>query len=227
MTVNDLIGKVRIAIDEVVVEGADEDFDDLLDTEIRQALFMAGRRLLSELPVEHLPVTTLTDSDINVHVTNSDGSGQIGLADNFLRFVELRLASWKNSVWDLVEPGSNLAVMQACDWTRGCPEKPKAMMGPAVTKNNVTATRSLRYWTAGKTSNQYNHTIEVLAYVKDLDSSQDTDLLKLADAHELRLVYLASGILMEGKQHGDLAERFYRVAESAGTTPQQMPQVVE
>lgn len=212
MTVEDLIEKVRTAIDEMVVEGADEDFDDLLDTEIRQALFMAGRRLMSELPVEHLPVTTLTESNITVHVENSDGSGQIGLADDFLRFVELRLASWQSSVWDLIEPGSNLAAMQACEWTRGCPEKPKAMMGPAVTKNNVTATRSLRYWTAGKISGQYDHTVEVLAYVKDLDSTQDTDLLKLADAHELRLVYIAAGILMEGKQHGDLAERFYCVA---------------
>lgn len=238
MSVDDLIEKVRIAIDEVVTDGGDEDFDELLDTEIRQALVMAGRRLMRELPVELLPVTTLTEEDITVHVKNADGTGSIGLRNNFLRFVELRLSSWKSSVWVLTEPGSNEAVMQASEWTRGTPEKPKAMMGAAVSARVAAATssqqsgqeeeqeeggegdggevaiaeRSLRYWTAGKVDGAYVHDVEVLSYVPELDTDDAESLTSLAEAHESSLVYVAAGLLMEGKQHGDLADRFYKAA---------------
>lgn len=237
MSINDLIGKVRVAIDEVKTAGGDEDFDGLLDTEIRQALVMAGRRLMRELPVELLPVTTLTEEDITVHVKNADGTGSIGLRNNFLRFVELRLSSWKSSVWVLTEPGSNEAVMQASEWTRGTPEKPKAMMGAAVSARTEAATvsqqseqeaqeeggegdggevaiaeRSLRYWTAGKVDGAYVHDVEVLSYVPELDTDDAESLTSLAEAHESSLVYVAAGLLMEGKQHGDLADRFYKAA---------------
>ena len=223
ITVEGLIKKVRIAIDEIV-DGHDVDssFTTDLDTEIEQALWVAARGLLAELPPSMVPCVTLTNSDITVHKKNSDGSGQIGVDDNFLRLVELRLSTWKNSVWALMEPDSNEAKMQASEWTRGTPEKPRAMMGEGVSvtgqqggeSQTVSCKRSIKYWTAGKVSGAYDHTVEVLAYVKDLDDTADeADLLALAAAHQSRLVYRAAGVVMEGKQHGDLADRFYKLSE--------------
>jgi len=219
VTLNELIEKVRIAIDEMTGVDVDSDFTEELDTEIRQALWVAARQLLSELPVGMVPCVTLTEGDITVHIKNSDGSGQIGVEDGFLRLVELRLETWKTSVWTLMEPGSNDAKMQASEWTRGTPEKPRAMMGEGVVATQSQQTgqsckRSLKYWTAGKKDGQYDHTVEVLAYVKELEDDDTEGLLALAEGHLSRIVYRAAGVLMEGKQHGDLADRFYKVSEA-------------
>ena len=222
VTLNELIEKVRIAIDEITGDDVDSEFTEELDTEIEQALWVAARGLLAELPPSMVPCVTLTDSDITVHKKNSDGSGQIGVDDNFLRLVELRLSTWKNSVWVLMEPDSNEAKMQASEWTRGTPEKPRAMMGEGVAvtqqqggeSQTVSCKRSIKYWTAGKVNGAYSHTVEVLAYVKELGDDDEADLLALAEAHLSRIVYRAAGVLMEGKQHGDLADRFYKLSET-------------
>lgn len=227
VTLEELIEKVRIAIDEITGDDVDSEFTEELDTEIEHALWVAARGLLAELPPSMVPCVTLTDGDITVHKKNSDGSGQIGVDDNFLRLVELRLSTWKNSVWVLMEPDSNEAKMQASEWTRGTPEKPRAMMGEGVAatqsqqtgqggaqQQTLSCKRSIKYWTAGKVSGAYDHTVEVLAYVKELADDDEADLLALAEAHLSRIVYRAAGVLMEGKQHGDLADRFYKVSEA-------------
>lgn len=222
VTLEELIEKVRIAIDEITGDDVDSEFTEELDTEIEHALWVAARGLLAELPPSMVPCVTLTDGDITVHKKNSDGSGQIGVDDNFLRLVELRLSTWKSSVWALMEPDSNEAKMQASEWTRGTPEKPRAMMGEGVAvtqqqggeSQTVSCKRSIKYWTAGKVSVTYDHTVEVLAYVKELGDDDEADLLALAEAHLSRIVYRAAGVLMEGKQHGDLADRFYKLSEA-------------
>ncbi len=222
VTLEELIEKVRIAIDEITGDDVDSEFTEELDTEIEHALWVAARGLLAELPPSMVPCVTLTDGDITVHKKNSDGSGQIGVDDNFLRLVELRLSTWKSSVWALMEPDSNEAKMQVSAWTRGTPEKPRAMMGEGVAvtqqqggeSQTVSCKRSIKYWTAGKVSGAYDHTVEVLAYVKELGDDDEADLLALAEAHLSRIVYRAAGVLMEGKQHGDLADRFYKLSEA-------------
>ena len=222
VTLEELIEKVRIAIDEITGDDVDSEFTEELDTEIEHALWVAARGLLAELPPSMVPCVTLTDGDIIVHKKNSDGSGQIGVDDNFLRLVELRLSTWKSSVWALMEPDSNEAKMQASEWTRGTPEKPRAMMGEGVAvtqqqggeSQTVSCKRSIKYWTAGKVNGAYDHTVEVLAYVKELGDDDEADLLALAEAHLSRIVYRAAGVLMEGKQHGELADRFYKLSEA-------------
>lgn len=222
VTLEELIEKVRIAIDEITGDDVDSEFTEELDTEIEHALWVAARGLLTELPPSMVPCVTLTDGDITVHKKNSDGIGQIGVDDNFLRLVELRLSTWKSSVWALMEPDSNEAKMQASAWTRGTPEKPRAMMGEGVAvtqqqggeSQTLSCKRSIKYWTAGKVSGAYDHTVNVLAYVKELADDDEADLLALAEAHLSRIVYRAAGVLMEGKQHGDLADRFYKLSET-------------
>ncbi len=227
MDIDALKGKVRIAIDEMVGEDVDSDFTQDLDTEIVQALHAGVKRLVMEEYPDLLPSELLTNEDAKPHKKNSDGSGEIGIPDNFVRLVELRLASWNQSVWELMAAGSNEAKMQASLWTRGTPDKPKAMMGGPLTVGNDSTNRSIRYWTAGKIlpqigdiqgqggeTSDYDHTVERLSYLK-YPGDDDTDLTEaLAANHEMELVYFAAGILMDSKQHATLADRFYQLSKA-------------
>lgn len=129
INIQDMIIKVRIAIDEQVPVDTESDFTERLDEEIRHALRTACIQLCDELPQDMLLPTTLADADIVIHVTNSDGTGMISVPKNFLRLVKFKLNSWVQSVRQLTDPLSNEARMQASSWTRGTPEKPKAMLG--------------------------------------------------------------------------------------------------
>lgn len=232
MDISALKAKVRIAIDEMVGEDVDSDFTQDLDTEIEQALHAGLKRLTTTEYPDLLPSTLLTNEDAKPHKTNDDGSGEIGIPDDFVRLIELRLQSWNQSVWELMAMGSNEAKMQASLWTRGTPDKPKAMMGGPLTVGQDSEKRSIRYWTAGKTAPAeqqeeteggentetatptYDHTVERLVYVK-YPGDDDTELMEaMAANHEMELVYFAAGIVMDGKQNNTLAERFYKLSEA-------------
>ena len=221
MDINTLKTKVRIAIDEMVGEDVDSDFTQDLDTEIVQALHAAVKRLVVTEYPDLLPSVLLTGTAVKPHKKNSDGSGEIGIPDDFVKLQELRLQSWNQSVWELMAMGSNEAKMQASLWTRGTPDKPKAMMGGSVMVDNDSAKRSIRYWTAGLSqpddpteAASYDHTVERLVYLK-YPGENDTGLMEsMAANHEMEVVYFAAGIVMEGKQNATLAGRFYALSEA-------------
>ena len=139
ITIDDAIKKVRIAIDDIVKdEDKDEDFTADAATELKQAVEDACTRVSQEAPADYVIPKTVgseqwTDKDGNAdgQTMNADGSGYLVLPSDFLRFVELRLASWGRSVFELLVPGSNEANMQVSRWSRGNALKPKAMIANA------------------------------------------------------------------------------------------------
>ena len=207
INVEDMIRRVRIAIDEQIPLDTDSDFTARLDEEIKHALLTACIQLSGELPYDMILPTTIGNGDISIKVENADGTGMVSLPKDFLRLVKFKLNSWVQSVRQLTDPRSNEGRMQASPWTRGTPEKPKAMLGE--TRSGY---RMMEYYTAGKNNNTYDHTVECLCYVGTpsetgsiIDAPIQEDCIPL-------IIYRAAGIVMEGKQNGELADRFYKLS---------------
>jgi len=216
-------GKVRIAIDEIAGASVSSDFTENLNTEINQAIRHAVLQLCDELPDDFLMPKEVPVADVvQYHGSGSadDGTGEVALPLDFLRLVKFKLASWDQSVRELLDPLSDEAKMQASKWTRGNPQKPKAMLGGSKLvdgDNNTSAVhRLMEYYTAGKTTSggvsSYDHTVDCLFYIPMVEEGEGTLSAPLRDSCEPYIIYRAAGILMEGKQHGDLADRFYKLS---------------
>lgn len=217
-----MTGRVRTALDEIPSADLDSDFDNDFVQEAEAAIVAAATELCAELPEHLLMPVTMAEEDFPEmeHAGNDDGTGTIALPADFLRLVSLRLSSWQQDVRQLTEPASNEGRMQACGWTRGTPQKPRAMLGATVVLDGVTR-RLLEYYTAGKAANAgtdtdttetYDHTIERLAYVPVPSEDNGYLVAGLTDRCIPIVAYRACAILLEGKQHGALSDRFRRMS---------------
>ena len=137
----------------------------------------------------------------------ADGSGIIPLADDYLRFVSLKLSTWNGPVYELIEAGSDEEKRQRSSWSRGTATKPRVLLEYDTT-NNVFR---LRYFTAGKTSGTYNHTIESLYYIPKAVIMSDIIYTPLKDDTERMVIYRAASIFFEGKKETNLAEQFKNI----------------
>lgn len=203
----DIIAKIRTAIDDIVPTATDS-FTDDTDTELWQATWHAVQALLLELPLDMLEPSSM----LPVNATgNSDGSGYILLDDNYLRFVSFQLSGWLRPVTELMEPGSDEALSQTSKWGRGTPEKPRAMID-----YGADGSRILRYWTAGKDNGSYVHTVSILNYIPKAQMEEDTQndsttytiTCVLKDTAEPIVINHAAAVFFEGKKEPGIAEKF-------------------
>lgn len=233
----DIIAKIRTAIDDIVPTAADS-FTDDTDAELWQATWHAVQALLMELPLDMLlPASMLPLNPTNptppndptppYQITNADGSGSIVLSDDFLRFVSLQLSTWLRPVTELMEPGSNEALSQTSKWGRGTPEKPRAMLDYGTDGSLI-----LRYWTAGKSNGAYVHTVSILNYIpkaqlnngeeapfssetseeqtssETSEETTETITCALKDIAQPLVINHAAAIFFEGKKEPEIAEKF-------------------
>lgn len=216
--VSDLIGKVRIAIDEIAKD-VDDDFTSDADNEIRQALGCALIQMCGDLPDNRLlPKTLSSETLTQAQVKRTDGTGYLVLPLDYLKLIEFKLESWPISVRDLLDPTSDEAKRQASRWGRGTPQKPCVMESTDNCGNKI-----LRYWTAGKFANNdtgspksfYNHGIELFVYVPRPTTSIDGSVMTapIRDEALQNVIYRASGIFLEGKKENELADRMYALSK--------------
>jgi len=216
-TIQSLIEKVRIALDEILPEDEADGFTANADTEIAQALQTAIMQLSKEASPDMLEPKVLKGDLTPAQVKNDDGTGYIILPPDFLRLMELKLTSWSSSVWELMDPTSDEARRQASRWGRGTPQKPKAMESQDRAGNKI-----LRYWTAGRFANNdgrevkaiYDHRIETFAYIGTPELSSDGSVIdcNLKDEAERSIIYRAAGIYLESKKEAELADRMYALS---------------
>lgn len=216
--IDNLVGKVRIALDEIVKD-ADDTFAADLDTEIRQALSTALTQLAQELPVGMLIGKSLAKSDLTpAQWKNTDGSGYIVLPPDWLRFVELKLRSWQQTLTELLEPTSDEAKRQASLWTRGTPQKPRGMEAVDRDGNKV-----LRYWSAGKyrsytgvkDDSVYDHEIESLVYIPSVDTTgTETDVeVPFKESALDYIIYRAAALVLIGKKEDAHAQTYWQKSQ--------------
>lgn len=218
---DDITGKIRTAIDDIVPDAADS-FTDDTDAELWQATWHAVQSLLLELPLAMLspssllPLNATNNTTPPYSVANTDGTGHIVLPDTFLRFVALQLTTWLRPVTELMETDSEEALSQTSRWGRGTPEKPRAMLD-----HDAAGRLILRYWTAGKPNGTYDHGVSILNHIPkaQLENGQSQSAnndqpsnpyitCALKDETERLVINRAASIFFEGKKEDSLADRF-------------------
>lgn len=224
---SELISRLHVIIDDVRDEADKDDFTDNMDAELREALLTAATEVVLASPAGGLePVSVksslLAAQDYDaIQKQYTDGHGELVVPPDFLRLSELKLNSWSQTVRSLIDPESDEAKMQASRWTRGTPQKPKAMLTTDASGNRV-----VRYWTAGRyqrpqgepMSNVYDHSVEVFTYIPkpryETETSTEYLIAPLTEGMERTLLYQAAGVFMEAKKEATLADRFYKVSGS-------------
>lgn len=221
ITKPDIIAKIRKAIDDIEPSVADS-FSANTDNELWQAVQHAVEQLLLELPVDVLEPQTMLPLGGGDQVTNADGSGYVitpdgsGTNKQLLRFISMKLTTWTSPVYSLIEAGSDEEMRQRSLWGRGTPDKPKVMLDSDADGKTI-----LRYWTAGKESGSYVHTIDLLNYIpmptvvaEDPTATPPvvaSITCALKGVAEKAVIYRAASIFFEGKKEPEAAEKFRNI----------------
>lgn len=207
------VKKVRKALDDILPTGVTDSFSNDVDDEIAQALEQAAISLTRQLPLEMLETSIIKTAPVSPTWArddddNDDGSGIVKLPTDFLRFVSLKISSWKGTVTELMEPGSEAAMQQRSTWSRGSVDKPKAMFDTDT--DNSEDAKVIRYWPKGSSD-----TTKALVYVKKAAINSTTNKLKCAlnDEAEKNLIYLTCRIFLEGKKEHAAADKFAQLVE--------------
>lgn len=240
ISIAEAIKEVRIVLDDIAKE-ADEDFAADEDMEIEAALKRAARDIIDEAPAEYLIPVFIGGSNPDPtpsQVKNADGTGYVVLPADFHRLLNFKLYSWQQAVWDVLNPASDEAKMQASRWTRGTPNKPKAMLD-----HDNAGALILRYWTAGEYTSPAasaaaggkNHDIEYLNYIPGVQIAEEADeataeptlaengeaeaakwvlTIPLRDDVGLqnKIIYRAAGLFLVGKKETEYANTFFKLS---------------
>lgn len=236
LKIDDAIKDVRTVLDDITKDG-DNDFEADKDMEIEAALKRACRELLMEVPAEYLQPTVIRDVEGSTdptpsQVKNTDGTGYVVLPSDYMRLVAFKLWSWAGVVRETIDPLSDEARQQVSRWTRGTPQKPKAMEDVDQAGNKI-----LRYWTAGMYNSPtasaidtvYNHKIEYLSYVAEPElkaaateplpaentgESVNAATIKVGLKETMRdkIIYRAAGLYLVGKKETDYASTFFKLS---------------
>lgn len=228
LTITDAIRDVRIVLDDILKD-SDNDFEADKDAEIEAALKRACRELLMEVPAEYLQPTVIRDVEGSTdptpsQVKNTDGTGYVVLPSDYMRLVAFKLWSWAGVVRETIDPLSDEARQQVSRWTRGTPQKPKAMADVDQNGNKV-----LRYWTAGMYNSPtasaldsvYNHKIEYLSYVAEPSPTEKTITVALKENMRDKIIYRAAGLFLVGKKELDLAKVYFNLSQVLSQVPSQ------
>ena len=228
LTITDAIKDVRIVLDDILKD-SDNDFETDKDMEIEAALKRACRELLMEVPAEYLQPTVIRDVEGSTdptpsQVKNTDGTGYVVLPGDYMRLVAFKLWSWAGVVRETIDPLSDEARQQVSRWTRGTPQKPKAMAD--VDQNG---TKILRSWTAGMYNSPtasaldsvYNHKIEYLSYVAEPQPTEKTITVALKENMRDKIIYRAAGLFLVGKKELDLAKVYFNLSQVLSQVPSQ------
>lgn len=228
LTITDAIRDVRIVLDDILKD-SDDDFEADKDMEIEAALKRACRELLMEVPAEYLQPTVIRDVEGSTdptpsQVKNTDGTGYVVLPSDYMRLVAFKLWSWAGVVRETIDPLSDEARQQVSRWTRGTPQKPKAMADVDQNGNKI-----LRYWTAGMYNSPtasaldtvYNHKIEYLSYVAEPSPTEKTITVALKENMRDKIIYRAAGLFLVGKKELDLAKVYFNLSQVLSQVPSQ------
>ena len=228
LAINEAIKDVRIVLDDILKD-SDNDFEADKDMEIEAALKRACRELLMEVPAEYLQPTVIRDVEGSTdptpsQVKNTDGTGYVVLPSDYMRLVAFKLWSWAGVVRETIDPLSDEARQQVSRWTRGTPQKPKAMADVDQNGNKI-----LRYWTAGMYNSPtasaldsvYNHKIEYLSYVAEPSPTEKMIKVALKENMRDKIIYRAAGLFLVGKKETDLAKVYFNLSQVLSQVPSQ------
>jgi len=195
-----LINYVKAKLDEIIPEGegvqfavdGDVNISDPLNLIINAILDEAAKKVLLKAPGHVLDPVKSADTAGTADATDNK-IGFIPLADNFVRFISLKMQEWKREVRDFITPQDKAYSIQKNKYTRGGIAKPVV----AMTHRSVGGVqkRVIEYFSVDS-----SHNIEWLYYIQET-SAQDIQT-NLVDA----LTWVAAGIVLQITERADLAK---------------------
>lgn len=206
---NDIVAKIRTAIDDVTPTASDS-FTDNTNNELWQAAQHAVQALLEELPFDMLDVHV---EQKNGTVDNNRGFAYAKVDDDtyrFLRFVSIDISGTASILNELIEPGSDLEKMQRSPWTRGTATKPKAMLDYDERGNRV-----IVWWPGDSTHDNAQLTYIAEPILHTAATAEITSIpaieCDIRDIAERMVIYRAAAIFFEGKKETAQAEQFKNI----------------
>jgi hypothetical protein len=142
----ELVQFVAAKIDEILPPGEDVPGDSIIEAPIafiQRELKESGYHILSQAPiiqvkqvlkkaVKHFgtdPDSPATNPNVRVIASNTPTAYVIPCPTDFLRFLSIRLSTWKATVTELIpEESEEYLSQQNIKWTRGTELKPKAAL---------------------------------------------------------------------------------------------------
>ena len=198
-----LINYVKAKLDEIIPEGegvqfaveGDVNVSDPLNLLINAILDEATKRVLLNAPI-HLLDPVKSDTAEGTPETSDTNIGYIVLADNFLRFVSLKMAEWERPVMYAMKQTEPEYAVQKNKWVRGGIAKPKAAFATrTITSGETTAQkRVLEYYSVVS-----SHVIDWLYYI------QETSAQNLQSNLVDSLTWMAAGMILQITERTDLA----------------------
>lgn len=195
-----LINLVKAKLDEIIPEGegvqfkvdGDVNISDPLNLLINAILNEAATKTLLDAPLHILdPVK----SDVAAGTVDSDDNkiGYIPLADNFLRFVSLKMSDWKREVTQPITTNDKRYRVQRNKYTRGGLAKPVAVFSyRTITEAQK---RVIEYYSVDA-----SHNIEWFYYIQETDAEDVQSNLVPS------LSWTAAGIIFQITERPDLAK---------------------
>lgn len=199
-----IVGKIRTAIDDITPAGTTDSFTSDVDDELWQAVQHAVEALTEELPVSMMDVTV---EPIDGTIDTDRGFAYGTLEDDFLRFVSIDITGTAGILCELIEPGSDAAMMQRSAWSRGSASKPKAMLDYDENGNRVIV------WWPGDSNHKkaqltYIAKPEVVTTATEEVTTVPSIVCPIRDEAERLIIYRAASIFFEAKKESSMAESF-------------------
>jgi hypothetical protein len=194
-----LINYVKAKLDEIIPEGdgvqfsveGDINISDPLNLLINAILDEAANKTLLDAPLHILDpvksdVATGTQED-------EDKIGYIQLADNFLRFVSLKMSDWKREVTEPITSKDKRYRVQRNKYTRGGTAKPVAVFSYRTITGEQK--RVIEYYSVDT-----SHAIDWFYYIQET-SAEDVQSNLVPS-----LSWTAAGIILQITERPDLAK---------------------
>jgi len=200
-----LINLVKAKLDEIIPEGegvqfsveGDVNISDPLNLLINAILDEAANKTLLDAPLHILdPV----NSDVTAGTAEGDESdnhtGYIPLADNFLRFVSLKMADWKREVTEPITTRDKRYRVQRNKYTRGGVAKPVAVFSyRTIGDETPEQKRVIEYYSIDS-----SHNIDWFYYI------QETAAEDIQSNLVPSLSWTAAGIILQITERPELAK---------------------
>lgn len=181
---NALIDEVEYHADQVTATGQTVGIN---RDSVYNQLVKAMRAIFTQAPRRAIDDATSDGSAQGA--SNNASRTEIELPDDFLRFMNLKLAEWKRDVFELVDPRSNRVRMQYNSFTGGDIYNPVAAK---VATPNATNGHSLYCWPQDSTP-----TVETFAYLPELAPESAPEILQ-----EAIILQATSYVLAAQKEQG-------------------------
>lgn len=164
----DLIGMVKVRIDEMMPEGEGVQFEvqdlanttDTLDLVINALLDPAAKELFQIFPNKsYIEGKASTGSAVD----NTDGTGYVVLPDDYIRLKSFKMDGWEREVTEPINMEHPLYIRQRNIYTRGGKAKPVCVIKDKVITGAVT--KVLEYYSLEEND---THTVDQFIYIPEL-----------------------------------------------------------